>query len=137
MTEGRPQVLLVDDARTILELERSILEPAGYALTLASSAEEARRLLEHLDPKVIVLDVMMPGISGIELCRELRATARFAHVAILMVTSQTEEESVEAAYLAGCTDYLTKPIERAELLAKVAQYARSSGGGEPETRGDG
>lgn len=124
MTDGKPQVLLVDDARTILELERSILEPAGYALTLAGSAEEARQLLEGIDPKVVVLDVMMPGISGIEFCRELRATARFAHLAIIMVTSQTEEESVEAAYLAGCTDYLTKPIERAELLAKVAQYAR-------------
>jgi CheY-like chemotaxis protein len=127
MTGTKGPVLLVDDARTILELERSVLEPAGYELHMASSAEDARGILATLQPRVIVLDVMMPGISGIDFCRELRESERFRSVAILMVTSQAEEEWVEAAYRAGCTDYLTKPIERAELLAKVAQYAGSDG----------
>jgi PleD family two-component response regulator len=112
------KILIVDDSKTVLTLERTLLEPS-YEVIEAHDGEQAIAKAKSERPDLILLDVVMPKLDGFETCKRLRALAETKTTPIIMVTSQTEAESVEAGYKHGCTDYVTKPIFEAELLAKV------------------
>jgi DNA-binding response OmpR family regulator len=113
------KVLLVDDSATILMMERMILARLPLDLITAMNGEDAivAALTEH--PDLILLDVVMPRMGGVEACRRLREDETTRTTPIIMVTTRGEIENVETAYTAGCTDYITKPINSAELLGKV------------------
>jgi DNA-binding response OmpR family regulator len=102
-------------------MERIVLAREGYELVTASDGEEAIALASENRPDLILLDVIMPRVSGLETCRRLRADARTRSIPIIMLSTRAEEEEVAAAYHSGCTDYLTKPIDGPLLLAKVKQ----------------
>jgi diguanylate cyclase (GGDEF)-like protein len=120
-------ILIVDDARDALEPLRLLLEAAGFGpLRTAGSAEEAFRLLgldgqadAAGDVDVILMDVAMPGLSGIEACRRIKMDARLRDVPVIMLTGQTDERDLEAAFEAGASDYVTKPFKVVELLARL------------------
>lgn len=113
-------VLLVDDEPVNLEVMRANLELEGYTPVLAARAEEAQKYLQdHPLPDLIVLDIMMPGISGLELARMLRRKYSLTELPIIMVTARTRTEDLMAAMQAGANDYLTKPFERGEFLLRV------------------
>lgn len=112
-------VLLVDDVELFLELERSFLEDAGYHVVTAASGEEALARLEEVEPALVLLDLYMPGIDGDELCRRLRATDRWRSLPVIMVTAAGKEEDVRKCLAAGCDDYITKPVNKKELVEKV------------------
>jgi CheY-like chemotaxis protein len=124
--------LIVDDAPESRLLLQSLLESAGYAdVRAASSAQAALDYLQidratSAPPSValILMDLMMPGLDGIVACRRIKADARFADVPIIMVTAVDEARSLDAAFQAGATDYLTKPVERIELLARIRSALR-------------
>ena len=115
----KKKILLVDDSKTILMMERMVLGSGGYQIVTASDGEEgvARALAER--PDLILMDVVMPKLSGFEACRRLRQEEVTRDVPIILVTTRGEPSNVEAGYACGCTDYITKPIDSVELLAKL------------------
>lgn len=115
----RKKILLVDDSSTILMMEKFILRNDPYILITASNGEEAVRKAAAEKPDLILLDVIMPRMSGFEACRLIRDNPELKNVPIIMVTTRGEAANVETGWLVGCTDYVTKPINAVELLAKV------------------
>lgn len=118
----RKKILLVDDSNTILMMETMILRGDRYDLVTASDGEEAveRALAER--PDLILLDVVMPKMGGFEACERLRAEEATKTTPIIMVTTRGEAQNVEKGFEVGCNDYVTKPINKVELLTKVGNY---------------
>jgi DNA-binding response OmpR family regulator len=115
----RKKILLVDDSSTILMMEKFILRNDPYVIVTASNGEEAVRKAEAERPDLILLDVIMPRMSGFEACRLIRDNEALRNVPIVMVTTRGEAANVETGWMSGCTDYVTKPINAVELISKV------------------
>ena len=115
----RKKILLVDDSATILMMEKLILSNGPYDLITANNGEEAVKKAAEHQPDLILLDVIMPKMGGFEACRRIRAAETTRTIPVIMVTTRGEAANVEAGWANGCTDYVTKPINSAELLAKV------------------
>jgi len=118
----RKRILLVDDSPTALFMEKTILQQGPYELLIAKDGAEgvAKAAAEH--PDLILMDMVMPRMTGPEAVQALRAREDTKDIPIIMVTTRGEEEYVVAGYRCGCNDYLTKPLESASLLAKVRNY---------------
>ncbi len=117
-----PQLLIVDDDLLLRSMAAKTLQHAGFAVQDASSGEEALALFERRPADLVLLDVMMPGLDGYEVCQRIRATAAGARVPILMLTGLNDTESIELAYRFGATDFITKPINWT-LLSHRVRYA--------------
>ncbi len=115
----RKKIMLVDDSTTILMMERMILSKGPYDLVVAKDGQEAVERAPIERPDLILLDVMMPRLSGLDACRQLRRHDLTSRTPIIMVTTRGELESIETAFENGCNDYVTKPINGPELLSKV------------------
>lgn len=113
------KILLVDDSSTVLMMERMILAAERFEIVTASNGQEGYERARSEKPNLILMDVVMPLMGGLEAVRALRADAVTRHVPIIMVTTRGEAESMELGFASGCNDYVTKPINSAELLAKV------------------
>lgn len=116
------KILLVDDAETILMMERMILTKGGYEFITAKDGDEAIEKAVNERPDLILMDIIMPRMSGFEACRLLRAQDETKAIPIIMVTTRGESENVENAFESGCSDYVTKPINSLELISKVRTY---------------
>ncbi len=119
---NRKKILLVDDSATILMMERTILMKGPYDVVTASDGEQgvAKALAEK--PDLILMDVIMPRMNGFEACRRIREEEGIRTTPIIMVTTRGEETNVEMGYQAGCSDYVTKPINAIELMTKLKSY---------------
>ncbi len=115
----RKKILLVDDSSTILMMEKFILRNDPYVIVTASNGEEGVQKAISEKPDLILLDVVMPRMSGFEACRLIRDHEEAKNIPIIMVTTRGEAANVETGWVVGCTDYVTKPINAIELLAKV------------------
>jgi len=118
---ARKKILAVDDSQTILLVERAILGSRFDVIT-AVSGEEGLGRASAEPPDLVLMDLEMPGIDGFETCRRLRAQAATRATPIILVTSHNEAQSLEGAFVHGCTDYVIKPIDEDELLLKVRSY---------------
>jgi DNA-binding response OmpR family regulator len=116
------KVLVVDDSRTALMMSMTILSRGPYVLVAAHDGEEAVAKAKAERPDLIVMDVVMPRMTGIEACAELRRCPETRKIPVLLLTTRGEEENVIRGLESGCTEYLTKPINGAELLAKIRQH---------------
>jgi CheY-like chemotaxis protein len=116
---GKKKILLVDDSATVLMMEQMLLQNSGYEVVVAKNGQEGVLKAKSEQPDLILLDVVMPKMDGIEACRLIRAQDDTAHIPIIMVTTRSEANNVEACFKNGCTDYVNKPINNAELIAKV------------------
>ena len=113
-------VMIVDDEPVLLQVLRNSLELAGfYILTFTSGEEALQQIQEGMRPDMILLDVMLPGISGYDVCRQVREKYTSYDLPILMLTAKNRPGDVLTGFEAGANDYITKPIERKELLARV------------------
>jgi len=122
------KILLVDDEPDILEFLKYNLEKADFRVTTAKNGKEAIALAEQITPDLIVLDVMMPEMDGVETCHELRRIDKLAQTLIVFLTARGEDYSQIAGFGAGADDYITKPISPKLFLAKVnALFKRSAG----------
>jgi signal transduction histidine kinase len=117
-------VLIVDDDPTARETLVAMLENESWDLQLAKDGIQALRTLEKLKPDLILLDVMMPGMDGFEVCRRIRATPALAEVPILILTALDDRDSLLRGIEAGADDFLTKPADRRELVARVRTILR-------------
>lgn len=123
MTADQVVVLAVDDQPPNLRLLEAVLSPRGYRVVCACSGTEALARLEEGDIDLVLLDVVMPGLDGYEVCRRIRAEASTAYLPVVMVTASSAEQRL-AALQAGADDFVLKPFDTSELLARVASLAR-------------
>ncbi len=117
-------ILLVEDEPGIQELLKLNLGQAGHQVTAASDAEDALQYLKSALPDVILLDWMLPGMSGIDLCKRLRADNRYQPVPIIMLTARGEEQDRVAGLDTGADDYITKPFSPRELVSRIRAVLR-------------
>jgi DNA-binding response OmpR family regulator len=115
----RKKILLVDDSSTVLLMERMILSKNQYDVVTAKDGVEGIEKALSERPDLILMDVVMPRMDGFEACQKLRDAEETKSIPVIMVTTRGELASVESGYAAGCNEYVTKPINGLELLAKV------------------
>jgi len=116
------RILIIDDSPTSRMAQQVIVREAGYEIFTAENAEKGIALARAERPDLVLLDVMMPGMDGFSACQALRGYPETRLLPIIMVTSEREEGSVETGFVSGCSDYVLKPIDRAELLAKIENF---------------
>jgi DNA-binding response OmpR family regulator len=123
MANGLKKILVVDDELKIVEVIKSYLEHGGYEVYAAFDGKHALELFERLELSLVVLDLMLPDITGEEVCRMIRKKSR---VPIIMLTAKVEEESVLRGLDIGADDYVTKPFSPKQLVARAAAIMRRS-----------
>ena len=116
-------ILAVDDQPANLRLLDAVLSPRGYRVIRASSGEQALELLSSSSPDLVLLDIVMPGIDGYEVCRRIRSAPETAFLPVVMITASGHQEKTRAIE-AGADDFVSKPFDQSELLARVASLAR-------------
>jgi CheY-like chemotaxis protein len=117
-----PCILVVEDNPANMMLVVAVLERAGFASAQAASAEEARRLMETVQPEVILMDIQLPGEDGLSLTRELKANPRTAHIPIIALTAHAMKGDELQAIAAGCDAYVAKPINTHTFAGFVTQF---------------
>lgn len=118
------KILIVDDDQDILDMLQYILEKEGYEVRIAPNGEEAMIIAREFIPRLVILDIMMPVLDGIETCRQLRNTEELKEVFIIFLTARSEEYSEIAAFESGANDYIVKPIKPRALVSRLASYFR-------------
>ncbi len=123
---ARPsRILIADDNPQGVELLEAYLAGTDYDVQTAADGEETLQKVVQWQPDLILLDIMMPKISGFEVCKRLRAKPATAAIAVLMITALDQPSDVDRAVEAGTTDFLTKPINKTELLLRVRSALQS------------
>jgi two-component system sensor histidine kinase/response regulator len=115
-------ILIVDDTPANLSVLVDTLSEAGYHLMVAEDGEDALAQTAHTQPDLILLDVMMPGLDGFETCRRLKAKPRTRDIPVLFMTALTDTTEKVRAFAAGAVDYITKPIQHEEALARISTH---------------
>ena len=126
------KILVVDDETKIVEVVKSYLENSGYSVFEAWNGQQALDLFEKVSPQLVILDLMLPDISGEEICRTLR---RHSDVPMIMLTARVEEEDILRGLNMGADDYVTKPFSPRQLVARVSALLRRTRGAETQPTG--
>lgn len=121
----RSRILIADDNPQSVELLEAYLGDGDYELRTATDGEATLRLLEQWRPDLVLLDIMMPKISGFEVCKRLRSDPALCDIAVLMITALDQPSDIERAVEAGTDDFLTKPINKSGLLLRVRSLLRA------------
>jgi CheY-like chemotaxis protein len=122
-------ILIVDDNAANAALLTFLLKKRGYDVRTAVSAQEALALLDELEPRLIMMDIQLPGMDGLELTRRLKADSRTAHILIVALTAYAMKGDEARARAAGCDEYVTKPIDTRKLPGFIAGLLERTGGG--------
>jgi two-component system cell cycle response regulator DivK len=125
---AREPILIVDDNPANLKLVRVLLATEGYEARTAADAEQALRLLSTFTPSLILMDIQLPGMDGLELTRQLKADPATRHILIVALTAYAMKGDEERARAAGCDDYIAKPIDVQALPLRVAQVLEGAAG---------
>jgi phosphate regulon transcriptional regulator PhoB len=120
----KAKVLVVDDEKDIIELVSYNLEKEGFKVVSATAGEKALELVSSEAPKIIILDLMLPGIDGLDVCRELKRSDQTSSIPIIMLTAKGEESDIVIGLELGADDYITKPFSPRVLVARVKAVLR-------------
>ena len=120
----RFKVLIVDDAPKNIQVVANILGEELYDISYATNGPQALDHVEELEFDLVLLDVMMPGMSGYEVCRQMKKGKRHSELPVIFITARTDEHSIVEAFDAGGQDYITKPFNSSELLARVKTHLK-------------
>jgi CheY-like chemotaxis protein len=123
---GEP-ILIVDDNAVNLKLARLVLSGEGYVVRTAGDGEEALALLQGFHPRLILVDIQMPGLDGLELTRRLKADPATRGIAVVALTAYAMKGDEERAREAGCDGYVTKPIDTRTLPSVIARHLAEAG----------
>lgn len=118
----RKKILIVDDSSTVLLMEKMILSSGPYDVVSARDGQEGLEKARSELPDLILMDVIMPRMDGFEACRRIREEESTRAIPVIMVSTRGEMQSLETGYEAGCSDYVTKPINGLELISKVRSH---------------
>ena len=124
MSSVAPSVLVVEDETAQLEVLTYNLEAEGFRVTKADNGDEALLLVDETNPDIILLDWMLPGVSGIEICRRLKASSNTRNVPVIMLSARSEEVDKVRGLETGADDYMVKPYSVVELMARVRTQLR-------------
>ncbi|MHC5067158.1 MAG: response regulator [Planctomycetota bacterium] len=119
-------ILIIEDDADIRELVAYNLEREGYRVSQADDGDDGIRLAHDIEPDLVLLDLMLPGSDGIEVCRQLKSDATSKHLPIIMITAKGEEADIVLGLSMGADDYVTKPFSPRELLARIKAVLRRS-----------
>lgn len=119
---SKKKILVVDDSKTAMFMVTTILRKGPYTVITADDGQRAVEVAVSERPDLILMDVIMPRMTGFEACREMRQREETKLTPIILVTTRGEAENIETGFDSGCTDYVTKPINGQELLAKVRDH---------------
>ncbi len=122
----RSRILVVEDEKNIAKVAAYNLEKEGYQVSVAKDGEEALEKIRRELPDLVVLDLMLPKVDGLEVCRQLRADPKTAHLPVIMLTAKTQETDRVVGLELGADDYVPKPFSPRELLARVKAVLRRS-----------
>ena len=128
------EILVVDDDRDVAQTVKLALRRRGFRVQLAYSGTEALRMLRHYRPDLIILDIIMPGLDGFEVCRKIRANVDTADLPIIFLTARGQDEDRIEGLRAGADDYLSKPFNLEELALRVKAVLRRSQGPPPKEK---
>ena len=129
-----PRILIADDNQQNAELVEAHLDGAGFETKIAEQGEETLKLAAEWQPDVLLLDVMMPKLSGFEVCKRLRSSPVGQKIAVLMITALDQPTDVDRAVEAGTDDFMTKPINKAELILRVKSLLSAQSEADPTER---
>ncbi len=132
---AKASILVVDDEEDLLELVRYNLSKEGYSVTCVGSGELALREARARLPDLVILDLMLPSVDGLDVCRQLKRDSQTSHIPVVMLTAKTEESDVVTGLELGADDYLTKPFSPRVLLARIKAVLRRPAKGEAESGG--
>jgi DNA-binding response OmpR family regulator len=118
----KAKILIVDDNPTNIELLKQVLGDRGYEIMVAMNGEAALKLVSDIKPNLILLDVMMPGIDGYETCKELKSNDKTKEIPVIFTTARTEPSDIVKGFAVGGVDYVTKPLQIEELIARVGTH---------------
>ncbi len=118
------KILIVDDTETMRLFEHMLLSGQGYELEMAENGVEALEKIKLFQPDLVLMDIMMPIMDGIECCRRIKSDEKTKTTKVVIVTTKSEYVKVKEAFAAGCDDYITKPINRTELLSKTSELLK-------------
>ena len=121
-----PRVLIIDDNPTNLKLASDVLLSDGFVVETAQDAEQAQRILTQRVPHLILMDIALPGMDGLTFTRHLKAERRFAHVPIVALTASAMRGDEEKALAAGCSGYITKPIDTRAFGGQISEFLRAA-----------
>lgn len=122
--QSQPSILIVDDELDNFDVIETLLDGEGYLLNYASSGQKALERIHKIQPDLILLDVMMPELNGMEVCRSLKANPAYQAIPIIMVTALTSKEDLARCLNAGADDFISKPVNSIELRARVRSMLR-------------
>ena len=122
--EDNINILIVDDTPEHIHIATSLLKTLGYPIRVSTSASKALTLIEKKKPTLILLDITMPDMDGFELCRLLKENPFYSDIAIIFMTSAQDEESIKRGFALGAQDYVVKPYNSSELLARVSTHIK-------------
>jgi CheY-like chemotaxis protein len=122
-------ILIIDDNLMNLKLEKLLLEVENYEILTARDAKEALQVLQTFIPKLILMDLQLPGIDGAELTRQLKRVPQYRDIPVIIVTSYSQKGDEERARAAGCVDYFHKPIDTQALPLVIEKHIRKSADG--------
>src|SRR5215471_12023327 len=116
------RILLIEDAPANIQAVTAIIKDEGHQVSVATSGQQALELLGRVRPDLILLDVMMPGIDGFETCKRIKASTAWREIPIIFLTAKTETEDIVRGFEAGAVDYVAKPFNPPELIARMRTH---------------
>ncbi|MDA8142073.1 MAG: response regulator [Desulfobacteraceae bacterium] len=122
MDQIKPHILIVDDVYINLHLLDHLLRHQGYDFSFAQSGEQVFEIMRQENIDLILLDVMLPGINGYEVCRKLKAEPRTQDIPVIFLTVKTEKDEIVRGFESGGVDYVSKPFNSAELIARIRTH---------------
>ncbi|MCS6977309.1 MAG: response regulator [Gemmatales bacterium] len=128
---AREKILIVEDEPSLTDVLAYNLNREGYEVIVAHDGKEGLRKAQMLLPDLVILDIMLPSLGGLEICKELRASPTTAHIPVLMLTAKTEETDQVVGFAVGADDYVTKPFSVKVLLQRIKVLLRRASAVEP------
>ena len=119
-----PKILIVDDDVVITDLMKMLVSMEGHQPTTVNDSTKALEVADSVKPDLVTLDLMMPGLTGFELCEILHNDPRFVNIPIVIVSAKDDPESMEKAFQLGAADYIAKPFSVDEFIGKIAKLTR-------------
>jgi len=127
MAAKRNRILIVEDEESLLKLESIILTSKGYQVTGCSDGASALDEIARNPPDLVILDIMLPGMDGFEVCRRIRSHPESSRVPVIMLSARKNSQDIERGTQAGAEAYITKPFKSAQLISTIEQILSSSG----------
>jgi len=121
---AKPMILIVDDVPKNIQLLGNILRNKNYQISFATNGEQALKMINDINPDLILLDIMMPDMDGYEVCKKLKENPKSAEIPVIFLTAKTETEDIVKGFQVGAVDFVSKPFNSPELLARVNTHVQ-------------